>query len=98
MPDDGILPPDTAALDEGAPVLPDDHEAPQFATVRLVEVQRQGQEEASAWQDAMQGSQACPLCRRYKLKRQKSRVYCHFCRHAWWSRHPKYAKEEAVHV
>jgi hypothetical protein len=79
-----------APLDESLPLLPDEHEAPQFAMVRLVEVRPQGQKDASAWRDELQAGQSCPQCHRYKLKRQRSRVYCHFCRQAWWSRQPQW--------
>ena len=91
MPNDFAPTPDepgAVPLDEGMPLLPDDHEAPHFAQVKLVEVQCQGLEAAAAWHDEMHAGQKCPQCRKYTLKRQRSRVYCHFCRHAWWSRHP----------
>jgi hypothetical protein len=77
-------------IDEGQPLpLDEEHEAPQFATVRMVEVRRgEGWAQETRWHPEMRAGQQCPQCERHKLKRHRSTLYCGFCRQRWWSRRP----------
>jgi len=85
-------------LDEGQPLpFDDEHEAPQFATVKLVEVQRgEGWAQDTAWHNELQAGMTCPQCylpagaqhkeRKNRLKRHRNTVFCAFCKKRWWSR------------
>jgi hypothetical protein len=73
--------------DEGTPLPLEEHEAPVFAQVKVVDVQRgEGWAQDTAWHPEMQAGMACPQCRRYKLKRHHSTVYCWSCKQRWWSK------------
>jgi hypothetical protein len=78
------------AINEGEPIHPpeEDDAAPAFATVRLVEHQRSMGAHDVAWHHDLQHGMVCPRCERYKLKRHRHTVYCHFCKQRWWSRRP----------
>jgi hypothetical protein len=80
--------PQADEVNEGEVLPLEEHDAPQFATVRLVAVQPAGRAGETAWHNERQTGQTCPVCGRHKLKRAKNRVYCGFCREAWWSKKP----------
>jgi hypothetical protein len=85
--------------DETQPEFLEERDAPQFATMRMVDVQRSGRASETRWRDDLQAGTVCPLCvlppspwdkhgRTKRLKRWKSTVYCEFCRIRWWSHRP----------
>jgi hypothetical protein len=78
-------------LDEGQPLpLDEEHEAPQFATVRVVEVQRgEGWAQDTRWHPEMRAGDKCPQCDRHKLKRHRNTLFCSFCKQRWWSKRPQ---------
>jgi hypothetical protein len=86
-------------VDEGLPLPLDERDAPQFATVQLVVVQRGEGGGDAEWHDEMQEGMVCPVCvlpktawdnggRRKRLKRWHRSVHCEFCHSRWWSRKP----------
>jgi hypothetical protein len=79
-----------AEINEGEPIHPDeDHEAPAFVQVRLVEHQRSMGAHDVTWHNELQHGRVCPRCERYTLKRHRHTVFCHFCRQRWWSTKPE---------
>ena len=79
-----------AAGDEGEPLpLEEEHEAPQFAHVRLVDVQRSMGSYDTTWHPELAAGMACPQCGDHKLKRHRNTVYCGFCRQRWWCKRPQ---------
>ena len=75
--------------DEGEPLpLDEEHEAPAFATVRLVDVQVSMGSHDTAWHPEMKAGMTCSRCQKHTLKRHKNTVYCGFCKHRWWSKKP----------
>jgi hypothetical protein len=76
-------------VNEGEPIHPPEvDDAPTLAPLRLVEHQRSMGSHDLGWHDEWQHGMVCPWCERYKLKRHRHTVYCHFCKYPWWSRRP----------
>jgi hypothetical protein len=75
--------------DEGIPLPLEEREAPTFATVRVVDVQREMGSHDTRWHPELQAGVKCPRCQQHKLKRQRNAVYCGFCKQRWWSKRPE---------
>jgi hypothetical protein len=69
---------------EGEPQPLEETEAPAFATVRVVDVQRGTGIQDTAWHPELAAGMPCPQCQEHKLKRNRSTVYCGYCRQRWW--------------